>query len=666
MYKSVLGFGSDRRLSLRRRYGGRAAATFRLKDGTPVLCSILDVGDSGFALTIPQRFGSRTQVDDVVEEFQVLYEGQAVLKVPWARVKNAISLQSPENDKITRIGVSIEERLEIEEFDNGETFRGEEAHQAIERLVKRKGYLRIESDGAAISTQPCFLVSENGKHSLLLCRMNGRSVTKKADDTVKISFELMGQLLEGDVIISDQSRSAMQLLLPEKLTVRNRRQCTRLSSQTAGISLRIRSPFTDEWSTHEVIDISANGLSFSGSREDCLVRGTIFREANLVGPNGLVCSVEGTITSCIVESNTDNAGGGVRYGASLVAFPEVAKRWLMDLVAGVEQNPAATFKELTQLFTEARYTFHPDYGFDRSDDLYVLGHAYGHLMAARGSLGVSIPVRAEGDLVGHISGLRIYPKTWLVQHLAVKPGYHRSTQISPQLGEKIVDVMESLDDVEYMKFTWNTMNRWPNRIFNRVADEIKGSGPILLTHFHYMKLQEWQRLPDRRDSNIRKATAAEVRRIASNLSSRSDIAADSQSLSVSEMRLSGLSRAYNKYGLLRDRDIFVVDGQNGISAFAIVESCTPGMCMVETTNAFSLWDLDENCSRSNRMELAIYCANYYQAKGRRLPVCLASDQDVDLLSQVGFTKLAVFSDLTVHRSLWRKWQQSYAAVFDAL
>ena len=68
--------------------------------------------------------------------------------------------------------------------------------------------------------------------------------------------------------------------------------------------------------------------------------------------------------------------------------------------------------------------------------------------------GKSFVLLQDGELCGHVTGLRVFSRTWVTQHLLVKTGLPRAVQSSQRLLAQSFEFGESLADIEYIRGVW--------------------------------------------------------------------------------------------------------------------------------------------------------------------------------------------------------------------
>jgi hypothetical protein len=312
----------------------------------------------------------------------------------------------------------------------------------------------------------------------------------------------------------------------------------------------------------------------------------------------------------------------------------------------------------------------PDYPFREGASPEALVSAHQKLGNGAHGLSKTIVYQRENRLYGHISGLRIYSKTWLSQHLVVRPGYHRHESISQELVALAADYAESLEDVEYLRALWRCRNRWTSRIYGAIASRLERPGLSCLHTFSPCRLPVDAALPPPRDDlRVRPAGTSDLRWLEQHLRETQDVVRlRSSDLVEGEMSLGTLGGRYSDLGLRRSRAIGLVEGRDGPRGFVLMEDSTPGLFWAEMYNSFSLVMVEQDAKEADavRHALVAHAVTDAARRGRSIAECLASDADLPVLEGLGFHNVGRVMEFTAHRRLVRDWNAYLLAVFERL
>jgi hypothetical protein len=273
--------------------------------------------------------------------------------------------------------------------------------------------------------------------------------------------------------------------------------------------------------------------------------------------------------------------------------------------------------------------------------------------------------------MGHAAGLRIHSRTWLVQHLAVRPTFRRQEPISQDLSALLVELGEALDDIEFVRFSWRKDNRWPNRLASWVSRLLHGQGLSLLRHFNYLRLPLDASTPAPVEGlpPVRSGERADFVWLENHLRGRGELVRVlSEDLQADMVELDGLGARFQAHGLHRRRRVFVVDGEHEPLGVALAEEGSPGLNLIEKTNSFSLILADPSHPQAAAAARALTqrCVLHARERGRPSAIGLVEDEYADWVRQAGFEDLGRFSEWIFHRSMIRGWCDLVKSLFERL
>jgi hypothetical protein len=326
---------------------------------------------------------------------------------------------------------------------------------------------------------------------------------------------------------------------------------------------------------------------------------------------------------------------------------------------------SAPFSDVWTLMRDS-HQFFPDYPFDDASVPKRIGAAQEALESADGELGRAFLYCDQGRLVGHASGLRVYRRTWLMGHLAVLPGFHRSDQASRELSALALEYGEMLEDVDFVRYVWRTENRWPNRYSCWLARRVGQESRSRLGFFHYLRCEPRALRPAAGPGlAVRRAERADLMALEAHLRRTGDLVTLlSDDLTADGLELEQLSSRFAAVGIERRREVWVVDGLGEPLAYGLLERSTPGLCWPELTNALKLVVATADASRGDaaRVALSLHAAENNRVRGMPSTVVLAADEDLAALAPLGFQSLGKTAEWTFARSLVGDWDNLTRAV----
>ncbi|WP_223634843.1 PilZ domain-containing protein [Corallococcus sp. EGB] len=652
---------------------------FRLR-GQPFSAECQDLGHFGAALQVPMDASMAAFLPGTpLDALSMVRDGRAVLHVARAYVRHASPVQQG-TQLFLRVGISWRPTTDDATSAPPRTLRDAVAVQAALRKALRRelpvwlhppdrqtAHFQLES----ATVEPC---DERG----LLLGQVSPSLPATVGEVVHLSFEMGGQRYRGVTSVLRAGRDGVALGMPRSLAVENRRGQPRFRPGAQHRFLvSFTSPFSGQRITRAVLDLGARGFAFpiDASCEVLPVGSQL--DTTLLLPDGAeaACRVEVRSVDVVpFESQHDQRLRPYRCGVRILDMPRAVRDAIVDAFVSARQPQVCDgaefrFPDLWRMMEDARYTFHPDHPFgEESRVLPVLEETHARLGRAR-ELGRSLVFTDAHRPLGHVNGLRMYSGTWLVQHLAVMPGFRRSEQISSELTSLAVEVGEAMEDVEFIRYMWRTDNRWPHRLGTWLARVLEGQGLCHLRQFHYLRADLTQnRVVDARAlPAVREATPADRRWLESYLRRRGEmVRLLSEDLCADPGPEAHLFERFRGAGLHRERRIFVVDGEAGPLALALQDEATPGLSLIEVTNGFNLVVADREHPRATDAvaALTLRCMVHARERGRRSALGLVDALDVPVLREQGFVDQGRFSDWTFHRSMVRRWCEAWRSLFE--
>lgn len=491
-----------------------------------------------------------------------------------------------------------------------------------------------------------------------------------AGDILEVGFELSGKNFTGLAAVLQTSLSGFTLALPRQLHQRHRRNHVRFEPPAShAVSLRFTSPLTSERLIRPVYDLELRGLAFEfDPGRDVFPPGLRLEDAELCLPDGTFAACTAAVRMTAPSGQRED--GLWRCGVEVGGLCDDARKAILDAfvqhrMPEVRAAHAVPFRDIWELLNAA-HLFHPDYPFEEGEHLRVLERTHSAVAALPEGVSRTFGWYEDGKLAGHASGLRTHSRTWMLQHLAVAPGFHRSSQLSRELSMLAVDFAEALDDIEWLRIYWRVQNRWPDRIFGWIARSMEIAGLTSLRFSQYTRLGAAQPfavsgpiLPVRRleqagllELELELRRRGELVRLASD-----DLRAAAQ--------FAELEARFRPAGLSRERVVFASDDPVGNRGYLVADAATRGLCWSELTNSFQLV-LPQSPHRAQLAESLTAAAVDFYRIGQRGVLALVEPADATVLAAGGFTDHGRVAEWTFHRSLARNWHALMGTVFERL
>ncbi|ATB27253.1 PilZ domain-containing protein [Melittangium boletus] len=642
----------------------------------------LEIGNFGASLLLPEGLSPAAfPPGSGLEGLSIERAGQTIFQAPWAHVQRAqqvhdqfgphlqldVSWATAMHPPPPAPGVTMEDPAEVQATLRKALRR--DSIMWVQRANDPSVQLRLESpsvDGA-------------GEMPVLRCQSSGL-LEAGVGDEVDLFFEMGGQSYSGvSLLLVNAPDGQMVVGLPRSLVIRNWRSLPRFKPvPSQRFLLSFQAPITGQPTTRPVLDMSVGGLSFAfdASRE-ILPAGSRFG-ASLLLPDGRTTNCQLEVRSIQAMHSEAQPGADLRPFRAGVRLSELSsdvhaailQSFISARCQAVSEGHELPFERIWQLMEEARYRFHPDYPFNSEPPPAVLGDTHRKVYST-GDLGRCLVYTSDKGLQGQIAALRIHSRTWLVQHLAVRPGVRRNEQVSYELSNLAVELGEVQQDIEFIRYSWRKDNRWPSRRIGWLARALETPGLSFLRHFAYMRMPLTSEAPPlaRELPRVRDGVRTDFVWIELYLRDRGDLVRVlSEDLLTDEVDLGALRERYRAHGLHRNRRVFVVDGDYSPLAVALCEESTPGLNLLEKTNAFWLLVPNRNHPRAREAVQALIqrCVDHARERGRPSAIGLVDEEDIDVLTEAGFENLGRFSEWIFHRSMVRRVCELWRSVFERL
>jgi len=665
------------RASARVLLSARLEAGFRLQ-GRAYGARCLDVGNFGAALQVPLDAAVAAFLPGaVLEDLYVEREGQRVLQSRRALVRHVQPVRSGAEHSL-RVGVSWSNALEESPGQPLSVVRDPVAVLAVLRKAVRRGsgvWLNFPDSPSEQFVLDAPLLDSLAGRSVLRGGLGDTSAVA-AGDVLNLSFEVGGQSYSGVTSVLRVERG-LTLSVPRTLGMNNRRGLQRFRPGSVyRFLVSFTAPFSGKSITRSVLDLSSRGLSFSfDASYEVLPAGSLL-EVSLLLPDGTEAACHAEVRSvdgASLDEGPENPLRPYRCGIRFLDVPPVVRNAVhAAFVAArshtVEDGGRSEFREIWRMMEAAHYGFHPDYPFGGEATYMDALERVHQRLCASGELGTSLVYKDADGVQGHVAGLRIHSRSWLVQHLAVRPGFHRQDQIAHELSALAVELGEAHEDVDFIRFSWREDNRWPSRLGTWLLRVMDSRGLSWLRHFEYMRL-ELDGAPEAPAGLpvVEEATDADCERLEFFLRERGEVVRVlAEDLQAGNIRLERLAERYAAHGLHRARRVFCVRSEAGPLAMALQEEGSPGINLIEKTNAFWFVVLEPGHPGAGAAVRALIqrCVDHARSQGRSSAVALAADEDVAALEAAGFTRMGRFSEWFFHRSMVRRWVELFRSIFE--
>jgi hypothetical protein len=357
------------------------------------------------------------------------------------------------------------------------------------------------------------------------------------------------------------------------------------------------------------------------------------------------------------------ARSGVAFdGVALTDQVRIADALMHAGLPGIEDARGLSFQELWRFFTETGFLY-PEKLERLQPVLPQIEATLTRLLDTPNDVCKTLVFRRQ-NLLGHLSAVRAYPHTWIVQHLATRKEGAGRLAAARMLNLGITDYSEQLPQMEWLRVYFRPNNKWPARVFGRFARRVGDPSVCELRTLAYL-VSGTKRTPLVVPGiDLRRGRPADARWIEQYFVDQGrTLAVRAEDLSSPEgLELLEVQHRYARLGLMRRREVWVAERAGRPVGFALAEISSLGLNLSELTNAFTVHLID----REPEVHAVLLEAmrDRYRSLGRVNAVALAEPDEARLFTARGFTQTKEYSSWTGHRSLYRRYYEYILRLFE--
>ncbi|MFC1885716.1 hypothetical protein ACFLZM_01475 [Thermodesulfobacteriota bacterium] len=374
-----------------------------------------------------------------------------------------------------------------------------------------------------------------------------------------------------------------------KRKLRNRRE-----SLTPAPVLIFDHPFLNKRVQFEILNISTSGFSvFENAENGVLLPGMIISELTIsfAGAFKIKC-----ISQVIYRNEKDDEN--TRCGLTVLDMDITNYSRLADVLIN-SMDPNAHVAKEVDIDDMWRFLF--DTGFIYPEKYFIVHSFRKELKKTFQKLyQENLPeierhftYQRNGQIYGHLSMVRAYERSWLLQNFAAKS----LDKIGP--GFKVLrQIVYFLDDgrrlpstkLDYLLAYFRPENKFPERVFGgfaRSLDNPKGCSMDSFAYLHHVKEAESVNLPENwRLTSFSNSNLATLKRFYHHASD--GILLDALCLEKNGDNEESVEELYLKFGLMRKHVIFSLSQGNDLHAVLMVNQSSAGINLSDLLNAITV------------------------------------------------------------------------------
>ncbi len=480
-----------------------------------------------------------------------------------------------------------------------------------------------------------------------------------AGDVLRAAFEVVGESYAFVTSVLALTPTAdgtiVRFAVPRALRVTRRRRSVRFRPPADHpVLVDVASPFEQSGEWRPVLDLTTSGLAFAlRNADEVLPVGTLlpalrlrFSEGDELRCSGRVRVIShlGTIEKCGVE------------------FEEIAQQdqdRLADAIAHTGQPDlrdarGTPFSEIWEFFERSGFVYP-----DKREGLDLPGtmRTFERLLSGTNEVYKGTIFVRLGTIHAHVSAIKLYRRTWMLQHLAAQPLGKRPQSVARIMNLALLDYLEQKPEIEWIRVSYRPENRAPARLFTALSRHSPDPALSRTTTWTCMRASARMTTSVRSSGQstltVGPADDDDLQFVENYFLARGDMSLlQQEDLFADDVELSKVSEEYQRVGLLRRREILVARDGPRLAGFALLEHSSPGLNLSELTSAFRVFSASFS-ALDPRPSLLAAVRHRYAELGRDSAIALVEERDAPVFLEAGFEPFRRYAFWTWHRSLYR-------------
>ncbi len=352
-------------------------------------------------------------------------------------------------------------------------------------------------------------------------------------------------------------------------------------------------PLTGMRVSYDIVDINSSGFSVMvESDSSLLMPGMIIEEAfiDFAGGLNLKCPVK-------VVYGEKKKKNCIQYGFLITDIDVASYNQLFNVISRADDPYARVsydvdMASLWNFFFESgfiypeRYTGIAQYKDDFKETYKKLYHQCPDIFA-------NLTYERNGVIYGHVSLIKAYERSWLVNHLATKDigmkitGHYVLKQILNYLDS--ITRMPSIG-MDYMIIYFPPENRFPNNFFSNAYRAVNNPSHLSMDTFAYLNIDLPQSIPDLpKGWTVSESSPKDILNLGAAYKQLSDgILVDALGLDSQKRTGESIGETYKKYGLSRICSSYTLFHDNNPQAYFVVDQSDRGVNLSDLINSIKV------------------------------------------------------------------------------
>ena len=354
-----------------------------------------------------------------------------------------------------------------------------------------------------------------------------------------------------------------------------------------------------KWSLN-VLDVSGSGFSVKEDLENgLLVPGMILRDLEIHLANSLDTKCIAQVVHQTSQKDGEKADS-IKTGLAILDMPVEDHGKLLSLLHHAKNpnlflNGDVNEDDLWRFFFESGFIYPRKYKFIQAKK-ESLKATYRKIYTESPTIAKHLIYRDRGQILGHMSIIRFYQKSWMIQHHAAD--HSKSTIAGIEVLDQICRFVNECGNLinmnmDYLFCYYRPDNKFPNQVFGGAARNIKNPKICSLddfAYFHYTKPAEKEPLvmkPPWQLTTSRPEELVELKLFYNETSG--GVMLEALELLPELMDINELVQEYTYFDFKRGRYIFTLRKENRIKAFFCLNLSDFGLNLSDITSSIHIF-----------------------------------------------------------------------------
>lgn len=466
-------------------------------------------------------------------------------------------------------------------------------------------------------------------------------------------------------VVGTGSPRGVELAWPPFLRRRARRTLRRPRAALEGAEIALAPPGSGLPLCKPLTSLTTRGASFEVDEEREVVRpGTPLGTVELRLPGSAPISVAARVVALGPPHKRASSRCGITFDRTdLQTQTRIADALLPLVVPGVRVAKELPFDALWTLLRESGFIY-PAKAAQLEPILPQVEQTLSTLLRDPGAVFRTLLHESGGQLQGHLSAVRAYRDTWLIQHLATRGEGAGRLTAARDLNLALSLYTEQVEAIRWIRVFFRPQKRWPDRTFGRFARLNVDRETCDLTTCGYFVAPPLTRRPVLPPGlTIEPGTREDEEVLTRHLSvTLPPMSLEAEDLRPGAFDLGEVSTQFAALGLERRRELWVARRRGRPVAFALLESSSPGLNFSELTSAVRLFTPRREDGDACRA-LARHARVRAHLQGRTRCIALDDGPMAANLEGAGFHHARDYACWTLHRSRFRRYHEFLRALY---